>query len=61
MKLDPIKNPHSKVGQVLKKTKAEEKDELIEKTKKTAIDKYGVSLQSFLNDISSIYPYGLAT
>ncbi len=42
MKLDPIKNPHSKVGQVLKKTKAEEKDELIEKTKKTAIDKYGV-------------------
>ena len=43
MKLEPIKNPHSKVGQVMKKTKQEEKDELIDKTKKTTLDKYGVS------------------
>jgi len=41
MKLEPIKNPHSKTSQVQKKTKVEEKDELIEKTKKQAIDKYG--------------------
>lgn len=46
MKLEPIVNPHAKSGQgVQKKTKAEEKDELIEKTKKTTIDKYGVSLK----------------
>jgi len=45
MKLEPIKNPHSKTSQVQKKTKVEEKDELIEKTKKQAIDKYGVRLQ----------------
>lgn len=44
MKLEPIKNPHSQVGQVQKKTKAEEKDDLIEKTKKTTLDKYGVRL-----------------
>lgn len=43
MKLEPIKNPHSKNNQVQKKTKVEEKDELIEKTKKQTIDKYGVS------------------
>ena len=43
MKLEPIKNPHSKVGQVQKKTKQEEKDELIEKTKKQTLDKYGVN------------------
>ncbi len=44
MKLEPIINPHAKSGQgVQKKTKQEEKDELIEKTKKTTIDKYGVS------------------
>ncbi len=42
MKLEPIKNPHSKVGQILKKTKQEEKDDLIDKTKKSTIDKYGV-------------------
>ena len=46
MKLDPIKNPHSKVGQVQKKTKQEEKDELIEKTKIMARENYGVSLPS---------------
>lgn len=44
MKLEPIKNPHSKTGQVHKKTKQEEREELIEKTKRSAIDKYGVSL-----------------
>ena len=42
MKLDPIKNPHSKTGKVEKKTKQEEKDELIDKTKKTVLNKYGV-------------------
>lgn len=49
MKLEPIKNPHSNVGGHqgqnggLKKSKQEEKDDLIEKTKKTTLDKYGVS------------------
>jgi hypothetical protein len=48
MKLEPIVNPHAKSGQgVQKKTKQEEKDELIEKTKKSTIDKYGVR---FIND-----------
>ena len=42
MKLEPIRNPHSKIGQEKKKTKIEEKEELIEKTKRTALDKYGV-------------------
>lgn len=43
MKLEPIVNPHAKSGQgVQKKTKQEEKDDLIEKTKKSTIDKYGV-------------------
>ena len=42
LKLEPIKNPHSKVGQVHKKSKQEEKDELIDKTKKNTLDKYGV-------------------
>lgn len=41
MKLAPIYNPHSKVGQVMKKTKAEEKDEFLMKTKTTVLDKYG--------------------
>lgn len=42
MKLEPIVNPHAKSGQgVQKKTKQEEKDDLIEKTKKSTIDKYG--------------------
>eukprot|EP00347_Sterkiella_histriomuscorum_P015789 403355675 len=41
MKLEPIKNPHSQVSQVQKKTKVEEKDDLIEKTKKQTLDKYG--------------------
>ena len=47
MKLEPIVNPHAKSGQgVQKKTKQEEKDELIEKTKKSTIDKYGVRFTS---------------
>ena len=41
MKLAPINNPHSKIGQVLKKTKAEEKDEFIGATKTQVIEKYG--------------------
>lgn len=41
MKLAPINNPHAKVGQVLKKTKREEKDEFIIKTKTQVLDKYG--------------------
>lgn len=42
MKLDPIRNPHSKTGKVEKKTKLEEKEELIETTKKNVLDKYTV-------------------
>ena len=41
MKLAPINNPHSKVGHVQKKTKQEEKDEFLSKTKSTVIEKYG--------------------
>ena len=41
MKLAPIRNPHSKTAKVEKKSKQEEKDELIEKTKLDAIEKYG--------------------
>ena len=41
MKLAPINNPHSKIGQVQKKSKREEKDEFILKTKTSVIDKYG--------------------
>ena len=41
MKLAPIRNPHSKTAKVEKKTKQEEKDELIEKTKTDALEKYG--------------------
>lgn len=41
MKLAPIYNPHSKVGQVIKKTKAEEKEEFLTKTKTNVLDKYG--------------------
>ena len=48
MKLEPIVNPHAKSGQgVQKKTKQEEKDDLIEKTKKTTIDKYGVGRNTY--------------
>lgn len=41
MKLEPIFNPHARIGHIVKKTKAEEKDEIIEQTKKTVIEKYG--------------------
>ena len=41
MKLAPIYNPHSKVGQVMKKTKAEEKEEFLAKTKVDTLEKYG--------------------
>ena len=41
MRINPINNPHSKVGQVQKKTKREEREEFILKTKTTVIDKYG--------------------
>lgn len=48
MKLEPIVNPHAKSGQgVQKKTKQEEKEDLIEKTKKSTIDKYGVGAAFF--------------
>jgi hypothetical protein len=41
MKLAPINNPHAKIGQVQKKTKREEKEEFIDKTKTQVIEKYG--------------------
>jgi tetratricopeptide (TPR) repeat protein len=41
MKLEPIFNPHSRIGHIVKKTKQEEKDELIEQTKMNTFEKYG--------------------
>lgn len=41
MKLEPIFNPHARIGHIVKKTKSEEKDEIIEQTKKTVLEKYG--------------------
>lgn len=41
MRINPINNPHSKVGQVQKKSKREEREEFILKTKTSTIDKYG--------------------
>ena len=43
MKHQPIFNPHARIGQIVKKTKAEEKDELIATTKTQVIEKYGAS------------------
>jgi len=40
MKLEPIYNPHSEIGHVVKKTKTEEKDELIASTKQHVLEKY---------------------
>ena len=40
MKLEPIFNPHARIGQIAKKTKAEEKDDLINTTKATVLEKY---------------------
>lgn len=41
MKLEPIFNPHARIGHIVKKTKAEEKDELIEQTKQKTLERYG--------------------
>jgi len=41
MKLAPINNPHAKIGQVLKKSKREEKEDFIIKTKTQVLEKYG--------------------
>lgn len=41
MKLEPIFNPHARIGHIVKKSKAEEKDELIEQTKQKTLEKYG--------------------
>ena len=46
MKLAPINNPHSKIGQVQKKTKGEERDEFIIKTKTQVIEKYSKRSQN---------------
>ena len=43
MKHAPIYNPHARVGQVAKKTKTEEKDELIAATKTQVLEKYGAA------------------
>ena len=60
MKLEPIVNPHAKSGQgVQKKTKQEEKDDLIEKTKKSTIDKYGVGVKTQSLNWGFIF-YGLS-
>lgn len=40
MKLDAIVNPHARIGQITKKTKAEERDELISTTKNNVLEKY---------------------
>ena len=43
MKHAPIVNPHARIGQIAKKTKTEEKDELIAATKTQVIEKYGAT------------------
>lgn len=40
MKIEQINNPHIRIGPELKKTKAQEKDELIAITKQNVIDKH---------------------
>ena len=45
MKHQPIVNPHARIGQIQKKTKTEEKDELIMATKTQVLDKYGATRQ----------------
>ena len=40
VKLAPIVNPHAKTGQIANKTKAQERDELIQATRTNAIEKY---------------------
>ena len=46
MKLEPIVNPHARINQLTKKSKAEEKDELIEATKQAVLDKYQTKKQA---------------
>lgn len=46
MKLEPIFNPHARIGQIKNKTKAEEKDELIASTKAQVLDKYMTTKKS---------------
>lgn len=43
MKHAPIVNPHARIGQIVKKTKAEERDDLIDMTKTQVKNKYGGS------------------
>jgi hypothetical protein len=43
MKHQPIVNPHARIGQIAKKTKTEEKDDLIATTKAQVLEKYGAS------------------
>lgn len=45
MKLAPIYNPHNKVGQVQKKTRQEEKEEFLIRTKTQVLEKYGKKSQ----------------
>ena len=45
MKHAPIFNPHARIGQIVKKTKTEEKDELIAATKTQVLEKYGATRQ----------------
>jgi len=45
MKHAPIFNPHARIGQIAKKTKTEEKDELIAATKTQVLEKYGGARQ----------------
>lgn len=45
MKHQPIFNPHARIGQIAKKTKTEEKDELISATKTQVLEKYGAAKQ----------------
>jgi len=46
MKLEPIFNPHARIGQIAKKTKTEEKDELIASTKQNVLEKYARKTQT---------------
>lgn len=45
MKHQPIVNPHARIGQIAKKTKTEEKDDLIAATKTQVLEKYGATRQ----------------
>lgn len=47
MKLEPIFNPHARIKQQTKKSKAEEKDELIQQTKTQVIEKYSMKKSGY--------------